>query len=429
MWSRRRSRVSVAFVERERAIGPAALLAPRRETDRRAGAAADCVFAVNADNRIEWFARRGDTIWHSWQVAFTDASDWHGAVQLGTEGGFAGRPTAARGRDGRLVVAARKQPAPGSADGEVWWTVQDPSAATDWAAWASLGGAVAAGPVLRPNADGHLELFAVTDDGTLVHRWEDGSPGRWAPWDSLGGSLRRWANIAYFGNRRMCVYGPAADGSLSRRSQTAPSGGWEPGWTSFGMPDAGPGPWMSAAGVLELFTVAPDGTAFHAWEPNFAWQSFGGSCRGGLDVALNRDGRRELFADFTDGTIRHIWQRSARLGWSGWAQLGSQTWPGPPTAASNDDGHLEVFARDANGAIWHNWQIPPSWFWQTWRWSGWRTLDLPPQSSGFGADADDPIVFRVGRVLNVFLVLPGAEIWHDFQRTPNNGWSGWISAS
>ncbi|HJL15684.1 MAG TPA: FAD-binding protein [Sandaracinaceae bacterium LLY-WYZ-13_1] len=77
---------------------------------------------------------------------------------------------------------------------------------------------------------------------------------------------------------------------------------------------------------------------------------------GALSVAVNDDGRPELFARAHDGRVYHRWRESAVLGhparWSGWTPLS----PGPafasdPAAARAGDGRLVVVAVDASGRV------------------------------------------------------------------------------
>jgi hypothetical protein len=44
-------------------------------------------------------------------------------------------------------------------------------------------------PVIGRNADGHLEVFKVDEDGELRHRWQKLSNGDWSAWSSLGGKF------------------------------------------------------------------------------------------------------------------------------------------------------------------------------------------------------------------------------------------------
>src|SRR5437867_1341447 len=91
------------------------------------------------------------------------------------------------------------------------------------------------------------------------------------------------------------------------------------------------------------------------------WAALGGQLAGGSPVAgHNADGRLEVFAVSTYGSLWHIWQDdTSSTGWSDWADLGT------PSTASLTQGlavernmvdGLEVFAAATDGAMWHVWQ-------------------------------------------------------------------------
>jgi hypothetical protein len=63
-------------------------------------------------------------------------------------------------------------------------------------------------------------------------------------------------------------------------------------------------------------------TAPHAG-PWSGWSSLGGVIVSDPSLALNSDGRLEVFALGLDGALWHIWQDAAHSGpWSAWASLG-----------------------------------------------------------------------------------------------------------
>ena len=95
-----------------------------------------------------------------------------------------------------------------------------------------------------------------------------------------------------------------------------------------------------------------------------------------------------------------------------WGKLGGKIWD--PCVGNNQDGRLEVFARGGDGALWHIWQTSPNN-----GWSGWHSL---------GGKIWDPCVGnnKDGR-LEVFARGGDGALWHIWQTSPNNGWSGWHS--
>jgi len=70
-----------------------------------------------------------------------------------------------------------------------------------------------------------------------------------------------------------------------------------------------------------------------------------------------------------------------------------------------------VFARGSDAAIWHNWQTSPNG-----GWSGWYSLGGWIDELSVSQNND-------GR-LEVFARGSDAAVWHNWQTAPNGGWSG-----
>ena len=84
-------------------------------------------------------------------------------------------------------------------------------------------------------------------------------------------------------------------------------------------------------------------------------------------------------------------------------------------AARNADGRLEVFGVAGDQSLWHTWQTSPNN-----GWSGWAPLHGPGdrlRNLVVANNAD-------GR-LEVFGTAGDDSIWQTWQTSPNNGWSGW----
>ena len=77
-------------------------------------------------------------------------------------------------------------------------------------------------------------------------------------------------------------------------------------------------------------------------------------------------------------------------------------------------GCLEVFVIGGDNALWHKWQTTPSDGWSGWASEGGYLMDLT-----LGKNAD-------GR-LEVFVIGGDNSLWHKWQTAPNDGWSGWAS--
>ncbi len=98
----------------------------------------------------------------------------------------------------------------------------------------------------------------------------------------------------------------------------------------------------------------------------------------------------------------------------GWASEGGAL-ASELAVGRNADGRLEVFVRGTDGALHHNWQVTPNGGWSGWNSLGGGITDSP----SVGSNAD-------GR-LEVFVRGTDGALHHNWQVTPNGGWSGWNS--
>ena len=172
-------------------------------------------------------------------------------------------------------------------------------------------------------------------------------------------------------------------------------------------------------GRLEVFATGTDSAVWHIWQtaPNNGWSpwaSLGGIVTSNRSVGRNADGRLEVFVRGTDDALWHIWQVSPNGPWSAWASLGGVI-TSDPFVSRNLDGRLEVFARGTDKALWHIWQMAPNN-----GWSSWASLG--------GVITSDPIVTQNndGR-MEAFARGTDNALWHIWQTAPNNGWSGWAT--
>lgn len=193
-------------------------------------------------------------------------------------------------------------------------------------------------------------------------------------------------------------------------------------------------------GRLEVVAITADpggfgGDVWHAWQtaPNGSWTSwhpFGRPGRGASVpvIARNADGRLEVVVVGGDQALWHRSQTAPNNGWSDWQSIGQPDAQSPMflVLAQNADGRLEaaVSANDDFGgrAIWHAWQTTPSN-----GWSGWASLGAPPD------DFSGPLVLGANADGRLELFAPEAfaggdqEIWHRWQRAPGGQWVAWSS--
>jgi hypothetical protein len=178
------------------------------------------------------------------------------------------------------------------ADGAVWHVWQE-APNGGWSKWKTLGKPSddfggepgkerdLSDPVVRRNADGHLEIFA-PGNGAFCNRWQED-----------------WR------------HGPEA--VVWRRN----------GWNAKPRPSPSVGiAWLDAAlnfhDRLEVIALADDGALWHAWQVDTApvgssWVSLGKPIPGiraadRLAIGKNEDGRLEVFVAGGDDAIWQIWQ-------------------------------------------------------------------------------------------------------------------------
>jgi hypothetical protein len=248
--------------------------------------------------------------------------------------------------------------------------------------WTSLGnpGEPLAGLSLGPNADGHLEAFALTSAREVWHTWQVSPGGDWGGWTIFGSQAdgATFITVAQNADTRLELFRIDSAGAVWYSSQLAPNADWST-WTPMDNPEAADS----------------------------------------LVVVRNADGRLEIFVAPTSasGNSWHAWQMTPNSGWSGWSQLGDPL--GSPIGrlcgAQNADGHLELFAMTPASGVWHIFQLTPGG-----DWSNWTLL-----SAATAASTDMALGQNIDGRLEIFLISDTNEISHASQIVPNGGWSDW----
>ena len=198
--------------------------------------------------------------------------------------------------------------------------------------------------------------------------------------------------------------------------QTSPGGGWS-GWIPIGGSIASPPTVaMNADGRLQLFAQGTDTAGWYAWQllPGNGgwseWVSLGGSISASPSATQNADGRLEIFGIAANAVFNN-WQTSPGGAWSGWNPLGCCL-VSTPNVGINDDGRLELFAEGTDGAAWHAWQQTAGSTWGSW------------QSLG-GWIQGSPSVDLDGNAALDSFALGGSAIYEDWQLSPGGAWNGW----
>ncbi|MBS2539840.1 DUF1906 domain-containing protein, partial [Catenulispora sp. NF23] len=237
---------------------------------------------------------------------------------------------------------------------------------------AGSGGRMAGGV----RSDGRVELFAVTPAGGIRNRSESAPNGAWSDWSDFsparGFGFAALASSVATGRHadgRLEVFAVMSDGSVQNRFETSVGGAWS-GWNAFA--PSGTARALTVGvhsdGRVELFAVTPSGGVANRLEtaPSGAWPSWsswnefgpqGGGVTDSLSAARHVDGRLEVFAVMSDGSMRNRGETTANGSWTDWSVYGPTGGangygaPGTVAAAVHQDGRVEVFAVTASGGI------------------------------------------------------------------------------
>jgi PASTA domain len=294
-------------------------------------------------------------------------------------------------------------------------------------------------PVVAVSGDGRLELFVFGRDGGLWHAWQAqwSNSSDWYGWCDMGlpGSVRATAGVNADGT--LVLAARNASSQLSYVSQTAWSNGWS-AWTALpSVPGGGEdaaGVAAGADGLLQLFLVDSWGghlyrmgqvSGGNGWS---GWQDHGApnaaNLAGPVTAARSGDGRIEVFAIDTDGSVWNVRQTAPYGAYSGWNAYGN---PGVgledrPALARSADGRLELFVRGQDSLLYHQWETAVG----TFSWSGWNSFDAA--STPDKRFPDHPVVApgADGR-LELFLTGGDGNMYHAWQTSASNGWSDWVN--
>ncbi len=172
---------------------------------------------------------------------------------------------------------------------------------------------------------------------------------------------------------------------------------------------------VNTDGRIEVFILGGDSALWQieqssAGNPFGSFTSLGGSLTGNPAVAVNANGNLEAFARGVDGSLWHTIQVSADSPqWTGFASLGGFI-TSDPSVAVNTDGRVEAFARGGDNALWHIWQSTAGG-----AWGQWYTL------GGTLSGGVTPALNTDG-ILAAFANYADNSLWYMAQTSPGN-WS------
>lgn len=329
-------------------------------------------------------------------------------------------------------------------DGVLCHKWQTKAGAGPWSDWESLGApsnlkmsnllAVATNGGLRD-----MHAFVVGTDNALWHIWfKDQQDAMWDQWESFGGVVQSVLGVQLNQDDRLEVFSQGTDGALWHTFQMERGGSVWSGWRPLGGLITAP---MHVArnqdGRLEVFVRGRDGDLLHNYQtkpgdprqpdggPWSGWASLGGSIAEALVAGYDNAGRQHVFAQWTDGSVRHIYQTVANHGpWSNevtgtWESLGGVI-TGLLVLNYNQDGRIDLFARGKNNDLLHNYQIDPNS--GPWVGSDWKPL---------GGEIKGVLktFFNADYRMEVFADRSDGALWHIWQGKPNDesSWSDWDS--
>jgi len=369
---------------------------------------------VNVDGHLEVFMigvnDAGDQgLWHIWQTPH--GNGWTPWFSHGIPPGSAGlrwSPAVVCPSDGRIelfVVSDDLQPG-GLGSGGALYRKRQTAPDNDWANWVPLqaGGPDLFGtPAVTSSSGGGLELFALGADGALWHSRRTDSGAGWSEWFSHGSPAGLLLNsapaVAASADGHLEVFIVSQDAVMWHILQTAPNGDWSQ-WFSHGTPsgvsfgsDSTPALASDSNGCLQLFTVGNDGTLWHMRQtaPDGDWSGWWShDAPSGVKferirpaVASGADGCLELFVVDNDENLWHMRQEAANGEWSPWSCREAPPAAGlvgSPAVAASAERRLQLFVAGTDGALWHIWQTAPNG-----DWSPWCSHGAPPQFVLLGA--------------------------------------------
>jgi beta-N-acetylhexosaminidase len=307
---------------------------------------------------------------------------WSGFSAVDRSSGitFTGTPIAAINSDGRVEVFALASQ--GGVVYHIWQSVPGgPWSPAGWQAF-PMGDGIAVGqPEVARDSGGALHLIVMDSSGTIYNTNQTCAGCGWRPWpwDNLGAAWGTPPSVRQDAvTQALQVFAGGQDGKVYDRSW---AGGIWSGWdlVGQGIPGTGNsaavGATRNANGGLVVFSIDHNGQVWRSEEETATWSGWTPSSGGGWPTAnppeagQNQDGRPEVFELGGDRLVYHNYLQSSGA-WSGMYALTPQTpvpLTGDPALLKNSDGRLEVFlVSSADGSLWHDWQVSPNSGWSGW---------------------------------------------------------------
>ena len=111
------------------------------------------------------------------------------------------------------------------------------------------------------NADGRIEVFGITPEGAIAHKWQLKPGTSWSHWSRIDGKLAHVA-IARSYDGRLELFGTTSARTTFHRSQVSAGGDWIP-WSHFNGRFTDLAAQTNADGRIEVFGIGVHGTVWH----------------------------------------------------------------------------------------------------------------------------------------------------------------------
>ncbi|GAA4022512.1 hypothetical protein GCM10022247_53440 [Allokutzneria multivorans] len=294
------------------------------------------------------------------------------------------------------------------------------------------------------NSQNCLETFTTAANGDI---WQIGqtSPGsRWGQWTNLTGAAAGNPVIVKNADGRLEAFVRGTDGTVRYTSQGTAGltcgTKWETGWKSLGNKITGdPAVALNPDGRVQVVARSTDGTLISRWQKvagspfTEQWDGTAGQLGAptGTTIAMepvleaNLQGKLQVFAV---GADKKLWSRTQKTvngvnDWGAWTDLGGE-FAGVPAVGRNNDGRLQIFGRRANGQIWYSAQTKADGA----TWGAWTSMG--------GVLKNDPVVVSNsdgrlelfakavsdGMVVHRIQGQPGSvDTWREFERLGDPG--------
>ena len=306
-------------------------------------------------------------------------------------------------------------------------TVESTANSPFFGPWGPLGGHDVRKLIVDKNDDGRIMLFAIGGDGQLYARYQTQVGGSWNPdgWGPMGGTGVQQLVSARGQDGRLEIFARFADGHTYHRWQVVKNGGWNTGWSQFddGRPLSDLSVALRADGRLEVVGIISSGKAIERVQvaPNAGWADFAPVSNDNLvlrQIAISRNaqGYIEMLALDSNGTAQDLVEGIPYFTPSFVSSSGHQL--RHPMLAMNGDGRLELFAIGGDNELYTVSQGLPGSSWGTWQ-------DL-------GAQSDDHIAVasRADGGLVVFATrqpVNNSDVIVQSIMQVAGGWSPWSS--